>query len=1215
MSETSKLFKQLQPYIVEEIQKVRLRKQNGSGGGSASGGGGVITTHSIDGALHTGTLADSQAPQFLKSDGSRTLTGNLAVASGITIDGVDISALAATITDHGTLTGLADDDHAQYVHVGIARTIAAVHTFNPGSATAPFSLHANAQGQLVTGLRADQLNKSVIAGSGLTTGGVLTGDVTLAVGAGDGITVSGDDVAVNAAALVSGDFGLEVSSNDFRVKLASNGGLTIAGGLALSLASPSGLQLVSNELSLATPGTLSAGTSNVIGANHQHAVSASANPGAAESLLKSTGAGGLTLESLLVNGSATIGQTLLAGASGFRVLFHTHDYDHVHVVVNPGGFWNLDEQFGVDIDDNLLVRGWIVGKHAIQLPGATLIAHYDGAEPYETNFKGETTGHMGQVGTTANGVIFRPGKFGKAVQLARSNTNLIPNPSFEDDYATNYDQAGTITLSHSLTYTLYGTQSLRVQTNANNEGYGYICTGVTSAGATYRFSAYVRGVGTYRIVFNDNVSGDQVSGNVTLTNDWQRISHDATFGVGSTSRRVHILQVGAGTFDLFTDGWQLEAGTTLTPYADGSLGIGHTWSGTAHQSSSSRSGGALNYLADGVVHPAGGTIMAWVYREWGATARHDVIKITFSTTEKLELYQDTGSNWTCRAYNGATYMYALNAVAWTPDPGWHHLVVTWDANILTIYRDGVVWALDSGLSTGIAFDLANDLIHVGGQAAWDGLIDDLVIADRAVTADEVRAIYESNAPVFAETSTWHWRGGRNRVWADQEGMWIVNYAGSAVFGAYAGDEDGTGTKSWGGVTLASSDVLIGDNNRGGYVLWDDSTATMNVKGSIIIQAGSSGYASITDKPANLSAINSGEGTKLAGIATGATVGATWGTNLNSIPARFGDAPGAAGLYLTATHLGYYNGSAWKAWIASSGNFYFGGDSGAHLEWNGSHLRGLGTDGTTVQWYANSADGKLYAAGGVVRLDANGINLEAGNDAVGEPHGISWRRYGAANLDGYLVAFSEPGTSSMEMWTSIRSSSNSAYRWLFGGTEKMALDGDGDLSVFGTATISPTPTTAVGLTIAMPAGTSVAATDWQYNGATRAFTYFTSVLSQFGLVDADFDAGGGPSFVIGRNSDATTPAAGALRITNLGGTDYYIWPDASGNLRINTSVPNNAGDGGGVAVGAQTSMAEAKYIDENLSSMGEVLMRLRRVRMRYDALPTAAAPMAGRSSRG
>lgn len=109
------------------------------------------------------------------------------------------STSVGTVPDHGALLGLGDDDHSQYVHISVARTISAVHTFDPGSATAPFILAANAQGQTVTGLKADQLNKSVTAGGGLTGGGALTSSISLDVGAGTGITVNANDVAINQA--------------------------------------------------------------------------------------------------------------------------------------------------------------------------------------------------------------------------------------------------------------------------------------------------------------------------------------------------------------------------------------------------------------------------------------------------------------------------------------------------------------------------------------------------------------------------------------------------------------------------------------------------------------------------------------------------------------------------------------------------------------------------------------------------------------------------------------------------------------------------------------------------------------------------------------------------------------------------------------------------------------------------------------------------------
>lgn len=113
-------------------------------------------------------------------------------------EGIAASASgSAGISDHGLLSGLSDDDHAQYVHTTSARSIVAQHTFAPSSPAAPFVLGANAQNQLVTGLYADQLNKSVTAGNGLTGGGVLTASVTLNVGAGSLITVSADAVGVS----------------------------------------------------------------------------------------------------------------------------------------------------------------------------------------------------------------------------------------------------------------------------------------------------------------------------------------------------------------------------------------------------------------------------------------------------------------------------------------------------------------------------------------------------------------------------------------------------------------------------------------------------------------------------------------------------------------------------------------------------------------------------------------------------------------------------------------------------------------------------------------------------------------------------------------------------------------------------------------------------------------------------------------------------------
>lgn len=261
---------------------------------------------------------------------------------------------------------------------------------------------------------------------------------------------------------------------------------------------------------------------------------------------------------------------------------------------------------------------------------------------------------------------------------------------------------------------------------------------------------------------------------------------------------------------------------------------------------------------------------------------------------------------------------------------------------------------------------------------------------------------------------------------------------------------------------ATGDLTIGNASYGSNV---------TVYGQIVIQnpedintgdltntagwtVGATWGTNITNEPTELADINSAEGAKLLGIEDGATDGATWGTNLNSVPTRFGEAPSASGLYLTPTHLGFYNGSAWKAWIASNGFFYFGGNSGAHLEWNGTHLRGLGTDGTTVQWYADSTDGKIYAAAGSVWLDADGMNFAV--KGVGEPDYVRFVS-GASVLGsiGYIhTAGPTPGEFDGMIFDAGR------HRFVDGGTEFASmtstvttinadLDVSGDIAVTGT----------------------------------------------------------------------------------------------------------------------------------------------------------------------
>lgn len=198
----------------------------------------------------------------LLRDGSRSLQGNLAVETGITIDGVDIGAHKALYD---------------------------AHIIDPSAHHDP-----------------------VTAGDGIDlTGQAVAVDVTDLIDTNYGLTENTNNIRVNLAS----DPGLEFSSGALRVKVG-NGLELLAAGVAIDLAADPGLEFSSGDLQMGTPGTLTHATTNAkSSAAHTHAVTASANPGAAASLIKTATDGTVQLVTLASNVAFFSG---FAG-SGYRI--------------------------------------------------------------------------------------------------------------------------------------------------------------------------------------------------------------------------------------------------------------------------------------------------------------------------------------------------------------------------------------------------------------------------------------------------------------------------------------------------------------------------------------------------------------------------------------------------------------------------------------------------------------------------------------------------------------------------------------------------------------------------------------------------------------------------------------------------------------------------------------------------------------------------------
>ena len=731
----SQLASELWPFL---LPKVGAMVQGAGGGGGVSGGG-TIGLHDLSGSLHKGTLADAQAPQFLLRSGARSLTGDLAVDAGVTIDGVDIGAHAVDPNAH----------HAK-LH---AITDAANHSVT------------GAQYQIV-GLTA------------VNTLGLLTPSATPAANAvvkTDGSSaVTLVDLTVTSDLFMTGylDFGTDVMHEDASY-------LQVTGAKPVRF----GQNIGNANWTIYNAGGASFGGSVDI-----------------------TGTG-----DLYVAGS-------LGGAGG---VLKTSG-NRVGIACVP------DSQFALDVAGPARAQYWI-GPHALQVDDAIMICHYDGFRPYNSNYTGIVLGHMGQVGIVTNAVVFRPGKFGKAVQVSESGYNYCPNPSVEVD-ATGWTQeynGGTLTgQTRSTEQACYGTYSVKMTASAAST-YVYnqphfhapASTVAWNVGTTATLSCFVRGSGTWRIVFEDAGQNLNAYQQVTLaaTDDWRRVVITATnAGANQASVRLSFFPWSSNC-TLYVDGVQYEQTVRASAYLDGSLSAapGHGWYGTAHASASYRNGGTLAYTLPSIAFDSPVTLMAWVNMD-GIGAKN----YSYLWSASTDYYS---------AYiNSANTLMAGNVNCGTMPSGWVHIALTTDGG-------GTVTAYVNGASKGTAAISRSSLtaIYVGSQSTvlqCNGLIDDFAIIGRALPANEVLSIYNSDAPIFAETATVSWvatPGGL--VWADERGLWMRDTAGNPVLGVYGGE---AATYSWGGFTMASGDLVLGRNAVGSSaILWDQSAGTFGFYGA------------------------------------------------------------------------------------------------------------------------------------------------------------------------------------------------------------------------------------------------------------------------------------------------------------------------------------------------------------------------------------------------
>jgi hypothetical protein len=177
--------------------------------------------------------------------------------------------------------------------------------------------------------------------------------------------------------------------------------------------------------------------------------------------------------------------------------------------------------------------------------------------------------------------------------LAAATVNYVNDPSFEVATLTTYwTNSGLATFAKSTTYKYLGSNSLHCVSDAA----GDYCYGGTIAdadgGETWTASAYIYLLsGDCRLTIQEKTGGgawsDKAYVDLAIVNEgFERIEIMTTLTAGVTDARIKIGPAATAASEFYVDCVQFEQTAAATEYADGSLGVGYAWSGTANASSS-----------------------------------------------------------------------------------------------------------------------------------------------------------------------------------------------------------------------------------------------------------------------------------------------------------------------------------------------------------------------------------------------------------------------------------------------------------------------------------------------------------------------------------------------------------------------------------------------------------------------------------------------------
>ena len=345
--------------------------------------------------------------------------------------------------------------------------------------------------------------------------------------------------------------------------------------------------------------------------------------------------------------------------------------------------------------------------------------------------------------------------FSRGVVIGAGAINIATNPSVETN-TTNWATSGADTaISRTIIEKLYGRYSLEIISQSSSADRGAVYSQAVTAGQTYTISiSHYMLNGSWKLKIGGNVSGILVDDLKLSATKWGRIAATVTAGASDTSLNIYIVTDTAAPGKCFVDGLLVLNSNFNRSYFDGSFRA-CTWSGTAHASTSSSTGGDIYFTLTDLIDPSQSTIaIQWTPLFSSASLPSGQTLYLFKT-DTISFYlrwNSTSNTWTF--YDG-TNTTTSAATAFTAGTAIDIRIVL-ASNTAKIFINGV----QSG-NTGSYKPVTSGsyLFHIGNDGSANricGTFNGLQIYPYGLADAQNAADYANLAPILAEGRRTDW---------------------------------------------------------------------------------------------------------------------------------------------------------------------------------------------------------------------------------------------------------------------------------------------------------------------------------------------------------------------------------------------------------------------------------------------------------------------------